>query len=269
MKHFFVLLLKSFLLSLLIFSLIATLIMFFAYSNNYKFTPAEKENSVLVVGVDNEKQKVISVLVINVVPNKKEISFLAIPDNTLLEDAEIFQDSYYEKGLLYLKKRTEELIGTSISRYVVLDSEKIRQIINSADEFPYSLNHPFEYNGQVLSGTVMLDGEKASAMLLYDGYDPKGVSISEISLSLFQAFLSETTGKVNTERISNVFLSDNYCDSKFTNMSEKELSEYILLLSEYNAMNHKISEIVGETNVTSARAYFIPKKLKADRNIFN
>lgn len=268
MKRFLSLLFRSFLLFFAAFSIVSAMIMYFAYSTNYKFDPYKRESNVLIMGIDKEKQRVISVAIINFDPDEKELSLLAFPDDTLLENAEIFQDSYYEKGIAYLKKRAGEIIGTSISRYIVLDSEKIGQIVDAANEFPYAVNYPFEYKGQYVSGTIMLDGEKASAMLSYEGYDRKTTSVSGISLSLFQALFSEVSYK-ESNQIKDILLADGFCKSEFTNMSEKELSEYISLLSEYNAMDHKITEIVGETNIVSERAYFIPKKLKADKNIFN
>lgn len=268
MKRFWSLLFRSFLLFFAVFSFISAMIMYFAYSQNYKFDPYKRESNVLVVGIDKGKQRVISAAMINFDPDKKELSLLAFPDCTLLENAEIFQDSYYEKGISYLEKRAGEITGTSISRYIVLDSEKICQIVNAVNEFPYAVNYPFEYEGQYISGTIMLDGEKASAMLSYEGYDRKTTSVSGMSLSLFQALLSEVSDKESDE-IKNILSTDEFCKSEFTNMSEKELSEYISLLSEYNAMDHKITEIVGETNIVSERAYFIPKKLKADKNIFD
>ena len=76
--------------------------------------PLEKESNILI-GIIHEDQ-VISLAVLNFNPEKSEIAFVPIPDNTLVSENTILQDLYQKGNVKTIVGKVENLIGTNIDR---------------------------------------------------------------------------------------------------------------------------------------------------------
>ena len=266
MKKSLKLFFKSFVLSTLVFSIISAIIICAAYSVAIFVDPQNKESNVLFAAV-NERNEIISLAVVNVDPEDRSISFVSVPDNTLVGE-KILQGLYNTEGIAHLEKKLEDLLCISISRYVIFTPEKIKEITDAMGDFEYSISYPFLYEGKELAGTVLINGSVASEMFSYENYDLKNVSLAEIGMSFFQSFLSKYANETDKERLTQAILEGDFCGSAFTNLSENELREYAEVFAKYPSMAHKNAAIDGEYNITSARIYFVPNKTQSNKNIF-
>ena len=258
---------KSFVVSFLIFSLLSATIITAAYSSALSVDPQDKASTVMLA-VTNTQNKIISISVIHIDPQGKEITFADIPDNTVLGEDTLLQSLYRKGDVSVLKKSVGDLLGIRISRYMIISSEKIKRIIDEMGDFEHALSYPFEYGGSNYAGTVLLNGALARQMFLYSGYDQTSVSYSEIGMSFLQGFLSKYANEESINELARAICENDFCKSSYTDLSEKEIEEYASVLSKYHLMTHKRVEIQGEYNFTSARVYFIPEQIKLNKNIF-
>lgn len=259
--------LGSFVIAFFAFSLIAAIIITLAYSALSSPDPEKKESNLLVVGLD-EGERVFSITVINVDPIRETVSFLSIPDNTLIGENQVLQSLYDSKNVLRLKGSVETLLGISISRYMIFTPEKIGKISDRMGSFEYSIKYPFISGDSELVGTVLMNGKMARDMFSYQGYDMKKASLSEIGISYLQSILSKFANEQNIDDLLAAVLDNGFCGSQYTNLSEEELQKYASVLRGYPSMLHRNVELEGEYNETSARKYFSPLKIKSDKNIF-
>ena len=260
--------LKSFILSALIFSIFSAVIIYAAYSTAISVDPQNEESNILLAVVDDKQNNLLSLAVVNVDPINNAISFVSVPDNTVIEENFLLQSIYKTEGISQLEKRTEELLGVKIARYLIFSTDKIKEITDAMGDFAHAISYPFEYDNKEYSGTELINGTLASEMFLYDSYDLTSVSLAEIGISFLQSFLSKYANEQSINKLVEVMIERDYCNSRFTDLSEKEMREYAKVLSNYPSMTHRNEHIKGEYNRTSARSYFIPEKTKSDKNIF-
>lgn len=267
MKKSLKLFFKSFVLSTLIFSIVSVIAICAAYSVAISVDPQNKESNILFAAV-NERNEIISLAVVNVDPENRSISFVSVPDNTLVGESAVLQGLYKTDGIAHLEKKLENLLCISISRYLIFTPEKIKEITDDMGDFEYSISYPFLYENKELAGTVLINGSVASEMFSYENYDLKNVSLAEIGMSFFQSFLSKYANETDKERLVQAILKGDFCGTSFTNLSEKEITEYAEVFAKYPSMAHKNIAIDGEYNITSARIYFVPNKTQSNKNIF-
>ena len=260
--------LKSFILSALIFSIFSAVIIYAAYLSELYVDPQNEESNILLAVVDDKSNDLVSLAVVNVDPKNNSISFVSVPDNTVLEENSLLQVLYKTEGVSQLKKRTEDLLGIRIARYLIFSTDKIKEITDAMGDFVHAISYPFEYDNKQFSGTELINGTLASEMFLYDSYDLTSVSFAEIGTSFLQSFLSKYANEESINKLADVMIKGDYCRSRFTDLSEKEIREYAKVFSSYPSMTHRNIQIEGEYNRTSARTYFIPEKTKSDKNIF-
>ena len=258
---------RSFIISFFAFSLIAAIVLLVAYSALTAVDPESRPSNVLVAALD-ANGNIFSISVVNVDPQEESFSFVYIPDNTLIEENVVLQSLYNKQNILELKKSIEDLLGVTISRYMIFTPEKISSVTNKMGSFEYSINYPFDFEGTELFGTVLMNGDMAKAMFSYQSYDTKTASLSYVGVSYLQSFLSKYSNEDDMDRLLSAIISDGFCNSPYTNLSEEELSEYASVFRKYPYASHKNVNIEGEYNETTARKYFIPLKTKSDKNIF-
>ena len=258
---------RSFIISFIAFSVLAALILTVAFFATNSIDPT-KSVTYLLIGALDENEDVFSLSVLRVDPNESSVSFLAIPDNTLLQENTVLQSLYDQKNIIPLKKALEDLLCVRISRYVFFRSDKIGKMINIVGDFEYSINYPFLSGENELVGTVLMNGEMAKNMFSYHGYDMRTASLAEIGLSFMQGVLSKYAEPNNVERLLNAVLDDGFCSSQYTNLTEEELRQYAKALTNYPSMTHRSVSLEGVYNETSARRYFVPQSIRSDKNIF-
>ena len=257
---------KSFLLSLLAFSVIAAIIITSLYLDKNSIDPQNKESNVLI-GV-TEKDKIISLCVINFNPKGNAINFLPIPDNVWIDSGIVLQDLYNKNNISQLEKSIEELIGTKINRYLLLNIDTVAKINNQMGIFDYPVQFPFEYNNQTKSGYIQINGELVKAMFTYKGYDLLSVSLSSIGLSYLNTFISTYTKPQHIQRLMQIMSSNDIINDSHTNLDKKEITSYVEFLSKYDQLTQNTIELLGTYNQASSSTYFIPENTKSDKNIF-
>ena len=82
---------KSFFISLIVFSLIAALIISSMYIERAFVDPTKRESNI-VIGITLDDD-LLCLCVLNCDPKSKEVTYLPIPDNLILEDGKILQKS--------------------------------------------------------------------------------------------------------------------------------------------------------------------------------
>lgn len=267
MKRNLQLFLKSFVISVLIFSLLSTIIITAAYSSLVSVDPKAKASNLMFV-VTNTQDTVVSISVLHIDPQNRSISFAPIPDNTVLGEGALLQSLYKKGNVTNLKKEVENLMGVKISRYIVFVPDKIERMVNQTGSFEHTLSYPFMYGGSTYAGTVLLDGALTRQMFLYGNYDLTSVSYAEIGVSFLQGFLSKYGNEASSDKLVRAICENGFCNSRYTDLSEKEVGEYMQVLSQYHSLTFRRVNIEGEYNITSARIYFVPESTKADKNIF-
>lgn len=250
--------LRSFLISTLIFSIIAALTITCAYFAAVAVDPQNKKEMLLVAFADDNGD-MISITAVKTDPKANAVELVPIPDNTILRDETVLQSLYKDHGIERICSEVEALISDSISRYLVFTPEKLSSLVEAMGEFEYSINYPFEYKNEELAGTVLINGDMVSSMLSYKEYDLTSVSYSKIGSSFLQSFLSKYANDECAELLLKSIVSGGYCESKYTNVSEAEMKDFVALFSRYSSMAHRTTELEGEYNITSARIYFVPK----------
>ncbi len=124
---------KSFFLSLAVFTLVSALILISLYLNVTSVDPMNEESNVLIGVTHNGK--VISLSVVNCNPDNRTISFLSLPDNTLLSDGRVLQELYQNNNHSTIESSVEGLIGAKIDRYMFLTVDAIAELTNNVGSF--------------------------------------------------------------------------------------------------------------------------------------
>lgn len=260
------LLLKSFLLSFLLFALISSIIIANAYMEKVSLKPLEKESNILI-GVVHDNQ-LISIAVLNFNPQKGEIAFLPIPDNTLISDNTVLQDLYKANNAKNLISKVENLVGANIQRHLILSTDAIREITNQVGKVNFYIPYKFVHNDTEFSGQSNLSGDTAYSMFAYTGYNMKEVSISDMASSFLQSFLSNHANSSSIGKIKTALCSANVLKATITNLTNEEISAYCDYISDYSSLSHRFLQIKGTTQSTSKSKYFTPDELIATKNIF-
>lgn len=257
---------RSFFLSFVIFALVSGIIMTKLYIDVVAIDPANKESNVLI-GVTNG-DKLISLAVINLNPEGNCISFLPIPDNTLISNGKVLQSLYENNGISNIKNAIEGLIGTTIDRYILFSTRAISALTDSVGIVNCYIYNPFLYNGTYYSGQRSMNGELAEAMFTYDGYDMTKVSLSEIGRSYMEGFLSDHAKPQTVSGIASTVNSESFRKLIDTDLSGKEVLAYCDFLAKYELFSHKFIELPGYSTTTSSSIYFTPDNTNSTQNIF-
>ncbi len=273
MKIKFKLFIRSFLLSFVIFALVSGIIMARLYLDIVSVDPETKESTVLV-GVLH-KEKIHSLMVLNLDPNGNCISFLPIPDNTLIPDNNASSDiktsvqSLYEKyGISSLKKAVEGLVGTKVDRYILFPTSAISKLTDSVGAVNCYIYNPFVHKSTYYSGQYSLNGDLAEAMFTYHGYDMTRVSLSGIGRAYLEAFLSDHAKPQTVGMIASTINSDAFKDLIKTDLSKKEVEAYCTFLAKYELLSHRFIELKGFSTTAYSSIYFTPEITNSTQNIF-
>lgn len=257
---------KSFFISLLIFALVAGIIISSLYMDSVAVEPTKRESNILL-GLSHSG-KLISLMVMNCNPQNNSISFLPIPDNTILENGEILQDQYSTVRINKLRVAVEGLIGTRINRFIIFSTEALSSITNEVGKFEYLIPYKFVYENYEHSGPSYMNGELSLAMFTYSGYDMTKVSISEIASSYLYSFLLKHANPTSATKISDAINSADIKKMIQTNMSDNEVIQYCNFLANYSNLSQKNIGIEGTSHLTSSKLYFTPNRYNLDKNIF-
>lgn len=258
--------LKSFLLSFVVFALIAVIILTSLYIDKIVVDPLKRESNVMI-GLEHEG-KLLSLTVINCDPDSNSIKFLPIPDNTLLPNGTVLQETYKKDNVGDLRKTVEDMIGAKINRYLIISADTLRDITNDVGTFVCQIHYQFVYNGASCAGYHTMTGELAYQMFTYSEYDMTGVSFAEMGKSYMQDFLFKHATPTSAENISNALTSNHVFNSLTTNLSKNEISKYCSFLTKYATLSNITLALEGKTHLTSSKLYFTPANTKAENNIF-
>lgn len=254
---------KSFFISLIVFSLIAALIISSMYIERAFVDPTKRESNI-VIGITLDDD-LLCLCVLNCNPKSKEVTYLPIPDNLILEDGRILQKSYNKKMPRSLLSTINDLSGAYINKYLFISIDGVTAINDKLGGFEFLIRYPFEYNGETQSGNTYMTGEMAKSMFSYNGYDMTKVSLSDMGLAYLTSLLSSFADS-NSLFVS---LSDTYISSCInTDITEAEMLEYSKFFSKYGDMSHRFLELEGDKRPTSSNLYFIPQNYKTNKKIF-
>ena len=156
--------LKSFILAFVIFSLISGVIIASLYIDMISIEPNTKESTILI-GLTNQ-DRLVSLMVMNFIPQENRMYYVSIPDNTFTEDKDTVQESYkgsYES----IKNDIENLIGTEIDRYFLMPIDALAKLTDEVGNFYFLIKTNFSdalvqavYNH--LACSVLLKGKSSS-----------------------------------------------------------------------------------------------------------
>lgn len=257
---------RSFLLSFAIFAIVAGIIIASLYTDKISIDPTKEESNVLV-GISHNGD-IISVAVLSCDPKNNIITFLTIPDNTILSDGSVLQEHYVGSTQPGFKTHIEKMIGAKIDRYLILSVEAISQITNEIGRFEYLIPYKFTYNDIEHSGQSYMNGELAFAMFTYNGYDKTKVSLANIGDSYLRSFLTKHGNPATADKIA-ASISNNALKKEInTNISSDELVKYCDFIARYSTMLHSTVTLEGEYHTTNENIYFYPSNLNSDHNIF-
>ena len=257
---------KSFLISFAVFALLAGIIVASVYIDSISVDPMKKESNVLL-GIQ-EDGEIIALMVLHLDPKNSVVSFLQIPDNTLLSDGRVLQKLYQRNKAIELIEAIEDLIGTDIHRYAVFSTDAVCDITNGVGKIEYLIPYKFIYNDFEHSGQTYMYGELAKAMFTYGDYDMTKVSMSYIADSYLHSFLSKHANSATVNKLAATLTDKGIFSGIDTNLDEKEISEYCAFLAKYSSLTQKNVAIEGTMNIASTNRYFTPNVYKTDKNIF-
>lgn len=259
--------LKSFLLSLVVFVLLAGIIITSLYMDKTALLPTQRETTTLVGITDGDS--LISLMLINAVPETSELTLLPIPDNTIVM-GKILQDQYSHGEPDTVLKYVSGMIGRSIDRYLIISSDALEDAVNTAGTFTYFIQYQFTHSGKAYGGRyTQMNGELVRSMLTYNGYDKKTVSTSELCADFFKSFMSTYANAARLEQICDILTDSISKGSTDTDFSDAELSEYLELLSKYSSFTCNELTLGGKLDTSSSeRNYFIPETLDSSVDVF-
>ena len=257
--------LKSFAVSFLIFFLIAAIVLTNLYMTRVAVDPENRESNILI-GLTNNGD-VVSLALLNCNPKDKTVTFLAIPDNTMLSNGSVLQNLYQPGDPDLMIEGIEDISGAYVHRYIIFSVDAVMSMVNEVGNFEYLIRYPFTYNGKEFSGTTYMTGELAKAMLTYKHYDMSSVSVAKIGETFLTSFISSNSNKSSMDALNKLIKTMARIDFK-TNLSDKEITEYCNFFANFDTMQQKSVSIEGETVATSSSLYFIPTNEKATKNIF-
>jgi anionic cell wall polymer biosynthesis LytR-Cps2A-Psr (LCP) family protein len=113
-------------------------------------------------------------------PQNSSITFLPIPDNTMLQDGQILQSMYSIGRPSELISNLENMTGAIVNRYLFFTVESLAELVDAVGTFDYLIRYPFSYNSRENSGNVKMTAELTKAMFTYKDYDMSKVSLSNI-----------------------------------------------------------------------------------------
>lgn len=257
---------KSFFLSFIVFALLAGIILTSLYMDKNAISPLTKETNVLM-GISHNDE-IVSLTVLNFDPESETISFVPVPDNTLLNDNKVLQSLYSTNDVGPMISSIEGLIGAKIDRYIIFSPDAVEYLTNEIGKFEYVIPYEFIYNEFPRKGTCIMNGELAKAMFTYSEYDMTKVSFADMADSFLQSFLSKHANVSNTNKLINTLISHKVIAELNTNLSEDEIIDYCKFLAKYSSLTHRSLKIEGKTHATSSRIYFTPDTLNSEKNIF-
>lgn len=257
--------LKSFAISFLIFFLIAAIVLTNLYMTRIAVDPENRESNILIGLTHNGE--VVSLALLHCDPKDKTVTFLAIPDNTMLANGSVLQNMYQPGDPGLIIDGVEDITGAYVNRYVIFSMDAVVSMVNEVGKFEYLIRYPFTFNGTEYSGTTYMTGDLAKAMLTYKNYDMSSVSLAKIGETFLTNFISSNSNKSSMDALDKLMKSMARIDLK-TNLSDKEMTQYFNFFATFSTMQQKIVSIEGKTEATSSSLYFIPANYKATKNIF-
>lgn len=256
---------KSFLLSFVIFALVAAIIVASLYNEAISISPADEETTVLVGLTD--QGRILALTVINFDPERSTVSFLPIPDKTYIDNDSSEVQSLFENGdPSAMIDRIELAIGTRINRHMLFSVDAVADLTDALGGLDYHVSYKFLYDGMYHSGTCQMDGDLFKAMMRYDGYNKKEVSMSDIGYKYLTGFMSAYASPKSITKLKQALSSDKILGNVNTDLVTKEIEEYCVLLTNYPSLSHKQINLIGESFAMSSSTCF--KAEKSDKNIF-
>ena len=256
---------KSFLISFIVLGLVAAIVITNLYVTKVAVDPENRESNILI-GLTNNG-KIISLTLLHCDPQDKSVTFLAIPDNTMLSNGNVIQNLYQPGDPELMIDYIESISGADVNRYIIFSMDAVVSLVNNIGEFEYLIRFPFVYNGTEYSRTTPMTGELSRAMFTYKQYDMTNVSLSKIGETFLANFILNNSNMGTMDTIYSLLKSMARIDMK-TNLSDKEMREYCNFFANFSSMKQNSVYIDGETVATSSSLYFIPTNDKLTQNIF-
>lgn len=260
------LLYKSFFISLVAFAIIAAIVLANLYFARIAIDPEARESNILIGLVDG--RDIISLTLVHCNPQKNALTFLPIPDNTMLSDGKILQSLYSIGRPNQLIQSLENITGAIVHRYIFFSVDAMGQLVDSLGNFEYLIRSPFNFNNYEYSGNVSMSGDVAKAMFTYKYYDKSKVSMSLIGEAFIQSFLSKYGNISNSSKITDLIIKSSKDYRINTNLSSEEIHKYSYFISNFSLLAKQSISIAGESKTGSSITYFVPENYKTNKNIF-
>lgn len=259
--------LKSFLLSLVIFVLLAGIIITSLYIDKTALVPTERESTLLLGLIDGDS--VVSLMLICARPQSSTLTLLPIPDYTLV-NGKILQEQYTRGNADTILESLSGIVGRNIDRYMLISADALEASVNTIGAFTHFIQYQFDHSGKTYGGTyTQMNGELVRSMLTYDGYNKKTVSVSELCAGFFETFMTKHISESRLGRIQTILTDSIASGSTDTDLTESELAQYCELFSKYQTLTHTRLALSGKIDGVSAeRNYFIPDTLSSEHDIF-
>ncbi len=256
---------KSFFISLIAFAIIAAIILGGLYFDRIAVDPTQRSSNILVGLTDGND--IISLTFIHCDPKNNSLSFLPVPDNTMLQDGRILQEFYSIARPSELIRSLENLTGAVVNRYIFFTVDAMAELVDSLGKFEYLIRYPFTYNGNENSGNANMNGELAKAMFTYKSYDRSKVSMSHIAEAFIQSFLSKHGNASNINKMADSIVKSASKYRVNTDLTDEEIYAYCSLFSSFSQFAKHSVALEGETKTGSSNQYFVPDYTK-NKNIF-
>ena len=257
---------KSFIISLIIFALIAAIIIVNLYVNNVAIEPQKRASNILI-GITHNGD-LLSMTLVHCDPKDNSVTLLQIPDNTIISDGTVLQNLYQSHKPLELIKFIQDMTGARVNRYIFFSTDTLSSLIDSTGNFQYLVRYPFVHSGNEYSGNIYMTGEIAKAMFTYPKYDMTKVSLSAIGESFLHNVLSSYSNLNDMQKFDNEIKSIFTRYRVNTNLSDSELTGYCEFFSKFSSLEQLSVAIDGEYLATSSNLYFVPTNNKVSKNIF-
>ncbi len=167
-----------------------------------------------------------------------------------------------EKGMEFLEKQVEELLGIKIDYYAKINFKGFTKLIDSIGGIKFNVEQRCYYNdneGFVVDlkpGEQILDGEKAIQLVRFrSGYKRADLKRIEVQRDVLKAFLTQAMEKDTIMSNSKAYI-DTVIEYVDTDITIGELSSYLSVIEGFDGSNFKGYTLPGEPEYRSGISYY-------------
>lgn len=246
-----------------------------------------KKITVLLTGVDEDYSRdgtrTDTIMTACVDFENKKLSFISIPRDTGVEVPEdrfsVMQENYPdlksnmvkinsvylyggEKGMEFLKKQVEELLGVEIDYYAKINFKGFVKLIDSIGGVKFNVEQRCYYNDKagfvvdLKPGEQVLDGEKAIQLVRFrSGYKRADLKRIEVQRDFLKAFLNQALKKESIMSNPKQYI-DTIIEYVDTDITMGDLSSYLNAIEGFDAENIKGYTLPGESEYRGGISYY-------------